>query len=278
MGPKKIEDISPPSSGNMQSNLQLITTMAPPIVHRVVNDERLPPHQGNRRLSRHNSSSSNHAIDQTQQKVDFIGSSKAVKHLFSLPYTQDQNVSVALHNMGNGTILLDSAEDFGKQQTLHEGNDTPAPDNRRTRAPGSGRRRQRPRGWSIEKDSAREQSMSEEEELRLAQLKEEEEERSLLTSLSLLLEEEKKQQQQQNLLQNLDDSPLHNSAVILSSNAIIVKGEENETIPSAETYTRAATPKNGGNPNDVLSANLKPPQHYLSHVVKSPTEPRQYVN
>jgi hypothetical protein len=275
MGPKKIEDISPPPSGNMQSNLQLITTMSPPIVHRVVNNERLSPNQGNRRLSRRNSASSSHAVDQTQQKVDFIGSSKAVKHLFSLPYTQDQNVSVALHNMGNGTILLDSAEDFGKQQTLHEGTNIPAPDSRRTRAPGSGRRRQRPRGWSIERDAASEQPMSEEKEVHLAQLKNEEE-RSLLTSLSLLLEEEMKQKHQQNLLQNQDGSHLDNSAVILSSNAIIVKGEDNET--SVQTYTGATTPNNRGDPHDILSANLKPPQHYLSHVVKSPTEPRQYVN
>lgn len=277
MGPRKIEDISPPPSGNMQSNLQLTTTMAPPIVHRVVNDEDLPPHQGNRRLSRHNSFSS-HAVDQTQQKkVDFIGSSKAVKHLFSLPYTQDKNVSVALHNMGNGTILLDSAEDFGTQQTLHEGTD------RRTRAHGSGRRRQRPRSWSVEKDSAEEQPMSEEEELRLAQSRRDEE-RSLLTSLSLLLEEEKKQQKQQNLLQNQNDSPLNDSALIIPSNAIIVKEEENETVPSVPTYTtgtpvsEVATPTNGGDPDDILSKTLKPPQHYLRHVVKSPTEPRQYAN
>lgn len=243
--------------------------MAPPIVHRVVNNEHLPPHQGNRKLSRHNSFNS-HAVDQTQQQtMDFIGPSKAVKHLFSLPYTQDKNVSVALHNMGNGTILLDSAEDFDKQQTIHEDNNNiPTPNNRRTRAPGSGRRRQRPRSWSIEQDSTQEEPISEEEELRLEKLRKDEE-KSLLTSLSLLLEEEKQQQRQKNLLHH-QNAQENDSALIIPSNSIIVKREENETIPE--------TPNNGGDPDDILSANLKPPQQYFSHVVDTPTEPRQYVN
>jgi len=264
MGPKKIEDLSPPASANMQSNLQLTTTMSPPIVHRVVNDERLPPRQGNRTLSRHNSFN-NHAVDQAQQQsVDFIGPSKAVKHLFSLPYTQEKNVSVALHNMGNGTILLDSAEDVGGQQAIYKGNNNlPTPDNRRTRAPGSGRRRQRPRSWSIEQDTVQEEPISEEEELRLEKMRKEEE-RSLLTSLSLLLDEEKQQQKQQNLIQNQNDAPRDNSSLTIPSNSIIVKDGENDTIQADS--------------DDILSTYLKPPQHYLSHVVESPTEPRQYVN
>ncbi|KAL7456682.1 hypothetical protein ACHAWC_008163 [Mediolabrus comicus] len=260
----------------MQSNLQLTTTMAAPVVHRVVNQH---TRHDSRSLSRADSSGST-ALDKTQQKVDFIGSSKAVKHLFSLPYTQDQNVSVALHNMGNGTILLDSAEDFEQQQSIRSGrNNISSPNNRNMRTSGSGRRRQRPRSWSIEEHSANEQqTLSEEEELRLEQLRKEEE-RSLLTSLSLLLEEEQTQQKQLQLLQNQDDS----SALVVPSNAIVLKKEEIDTIPIVKPIgtpvtNSAMNQNNDCDPDDILSANLKPPQHYLSHVVQQPTEPRQYVN
>lgn len=42
--------------------------------------------------------------------VDFIGSSTAVKHLFALPLDMNQNVTVALHNLGNGTLMIDNGE------------------------------------------------------------------------------------------------------------------------------------------------------------------------
>lgn len=46
-------------------------------------------------------------IPAEQQSLDFIGSSHAVKDLFSLPYALDRPVSVAFHNLG-GTLLIDA--------------------------------------------------------------------------------------------------------------------------------------------------------------------------
>jgi hypothetical protein len=49
-------------------------------------------------------------IPSSSSSLDFVGSSHAVKDLFSLPYVVDRPISVAVHNLG-GTLVLDADPD-----------------------------------------------------------------------------------------------------------------------------------------------------------------------
>ena len=82
---------------------------------------------------------------------------------------------MAIHNIGNGTILLDSGEDANIIDV-----DSPRP----------GMRRRRPRSWSEQQhptDTVEENGEAKKQTM----LEQEQGEKSLLASLSLLLEEER---------------------------------------------------------------------------------------
>eukprot|EP00578_Thalassiosira_sp_NH16_P014373 CAMPEP_0181115120 /NCGR_PEP_ID=MMETSP1071-20121207/21265_1 /TAXON_ID=35127 /ORGANISM="Thalassiosira sp., Strain NH16" /LENGTH=130 /DNA_ID=CAMNT_0023199311 /DNA_START=19 /DNA_END=408 /DNA_ORIENTATION=- len=106
-----------------ESNLQLANKPAAPLVKvapfmlfagdNAVDENKTSSSHDDRRRHHHPGSDNNNNNSNSSSVLDFIGPSAAFKSLFSLPYEgDDRNVSVALHNMGNGTILLDSGEDF----------------------------------------------------------------------------------------------------------------------------------------------------------------------
>ena len=258
--------------------------------------------------SRHNSFVTPETNTPCTNNVDFIGPSKAVKHLFSLPYSTDKNVSVALHNMGNGTLLLDSGEDVvggsggyvvgaSSSEQQQQGTTSCFGTNKRR-----GRRRQRPSSWSSntiqdDDDDEEEEAVDDNDDmknqLQLSQLNEGEQ--SLLASLSLLLEEEKKSHRTtaKQLLQESSSNNVHddrqdgsinehaNNAIIVPSNkSIIIKQTSGDINTTKSTNCNDNVHQDPLNNNDDTTNHhhLHPPQHYLSHAVSPPTEPRQYVN
>jgi len=63
-------------------------------------------HQHNQSQSHHQSQSGSAS---KLKHLDFIAPSNAVKDLFAMPYNNDAGVAVAVHNIGDGTLLLDGA-------------------------------------------------------------------------------------------------------------------------------------------------------------------------
>ncbi|KAL7544016.1 hypothetical protein ACHAWF_007505, partial [Thalassiosira exigua] len=167
-----------------------------------------------------------------RRRADFVGPARAVKFLFSLPYADPgRDVSVAVHNVGGGTLLLDAGDDVavvedvggyehgaGDRVAGGSGGGAGAVDGGAVGGVGEdfrrGRRRRRPRSWATQKDDDDDDGgddgnggggptgdgtgvdldlpPSSRQGSQLARLREGE--RSLLASLSIMLAEERRRE------------------------------------------------------------------------------------
>ncbi|KAL3787104.1 hypothetical protein ACHAWO_013288 [Cyclotella atomus] len=297
------------NANNNQSdkpNLQLATISNTPVkvttVPSIIPPQSVVGQNNNDEPSKNMYTESNIPSQPSQSSVDFIGPSKAVRHLFSLPYSTDKNVSVALHTIGNGTILLDSGEET--HIPLFENEDVASVNNR----PG---RRRRPRSWSVEQEQLGGSREKDEDGMKQNTLSQE---RSLLASLSLLLEEERqlekvkcvdntnfgdgvtKNKENVHLIEDVKCKVASRAlvrsecngvgavsdAIVSSTDTIGVKQSIglNEAIETnTAAFSQTLHPTSTLNyPNDPLVDKLHPPKYYLSHVVPPTTEPKQYVH
>eukprot|EP00979_Chaetoceros_neogracilis_P018240 scaffold10558_cov241-Chaetoceros_neogracile.AAC.9 len=88
----------------------------------------------------------------TSQHLDFIGPSTAVKDLFALPYSSDVGVAIAVHNIGNGTLLIDGAVVHDADANINA-NEAAATGDQRKTAMHARRKRPRTRSRMNEKNS-----------------------------------------------------------------------------------------------------------------------------
>ena len=205
-------------------------------------------------------------VDSTQSReeprgVDFVGPAKAVKELFSLSggFNSDENISVALHNLGNGTILLESADDFGEEGV--QGYSSPRKRNLR---------RPRPE-WSINETSDGGNDGG------IGRLTDESGSENLLQSLSLMLGEKKRQEAQRLSISPSDNENILSNSEKRTAEALIIP-PSNALTASSQVQRRSGLNSAEDDCDDALLTKLNPPQHYMRHVVSPPSEPRQYLD
>lgn len=202
-------------------------------------------------------------VDSTRSReepsgVDFVGPAKAVKELFSLSggFNSDENVSVALHNLGNGTILLESADDIGEEG--EQGYSSPRKRNLR---------RPRPE-WSSDG----------EDDGGIERLTDEKGSENLLKSLSLMLGEEKRQEAQRLSIRPPSDGVIStlSKSDERTAEALIIPPSNALTV--SDQIQRQSGQSSADDDCDDALLKLNPPQHYMRHVVSPPPEPRQYLD
>ncbi|KAL7480374.1 hypothetical protein ACHAW6_006072 [Cyclotella cf. meneghiniana] len=305
----KIDTSSNMTQKDEMTTLQLTTTApkAPVKVATIpslISSSQISEHESPRKIYDHSSNKNIEGVATAAEPIDFIGSSRAVRHLFSLPYSTDKNVSVALHTVGNGTILLESGDTVDDPVVifgLNDGTEGEAA----SRRPG---RRKRPQNWAV--DSQRSSSEDNGGQSQISGPWQGE--KSLLASLSMLLEEERQLDKSRNAATASDRS---NNTMLKATKVNIIEdipGAANSTATSNETIIarskvenmakvanmnnerrvsfvapqsvvnssdgiEANKPRNT-DPNDILADKLHPPKHYLRHAVSPPTEPKQYMH
>lgn len=230
-----------------------------------------------------------------KSKVDFIAPADAVKSLFALPLANDVGVNIALHNIGNGTLLMDAAHDnvasYDEMNT-----DTADIGGASSQSNTSRRRRRRPRSASGENIFASRPSVMAAGtiEANTDTGTVSDDANSTLAIVSAALEQQRQQNASHSLLggkfgqkaatkvQEFARSGSGTALLVAPSNALATTTRETEPPFLVEETLGHSTLANNAarsaNVQDPISDMLPPPEHYVADVMDAPQRPRQYLD
>ena len=208
------------------------------------------------------------------ENLDFIATSNSIKTIFSIPYHKNSKVtSIAIHNIGNGTLVLDEANYINDTDTnTTTTNTTNTCDNSNT----------------INKDNNNDSLLfiKNDQETKLL-LNEKENEEDVLVNvfnskknvIHLLKQEE--EQNNNKSYDNILTAPINKSYPLMIEAGDNDGDDDNnkhekEIINNNETTSSSRMMDNSNSSNGQLQ--LQPPEYYANNVgISTPSTPRQYI-
>lgn len=254
--------------------------------------KRPPTHRQSNTSTTGSSGNSNHQSI-AESRVDFIAEADAVKSLFALPLANDVGVNIALHNIGNGTLLMDAAHDtVASYDEVEDTANIGAGNAQRIR-----RRRRRPRSVSGENIFASRPALMAAGNTSTTEASCSSNADATMAIVSAALEQQQQQQQQTvshalltekvgekaaNKVQEFARSNGGTALMVAPSNALAATAGATETpILGEEASPRSTLATSSGrsaSAQDPISDMLPPPEHYVADVMVPPQQPRQYLD
>jgi len=254
--------------------------------------KRPPTHRQSNTSTTGSSGNSNHQSI-AESRVDFIAEADAVKSLFALPLANDVGVNIALHNIGNGTLLMDAAHDtVASYDEVEDTANIGAGNAQRNR-----RRRRRPRSVSGENIFASRPALMAAGTTSTTEASCSSNADATMAIVSAALEQQQQQQQQTvshavltekvgekaaNKVLEFARSNGGTALMVAPSNALAATAGATETpILGEEALPRSTLATSSGrsaSAQDPISDMLPPPEHYVADVMVPPQQPRQYLD
>ena len=254
--------------------------------------KRPPTHRQSNTSTTGSSGNSNHQSI-AESRVDFIAEADAVKSLFALPLLNDVGVNIALHNIGNGTLLMDAAHDtVASYDEVEDTANIGAGNAQRNR-----RRRRRPRSVSGENIFASRPALMAAGTTSTTEASCSSNADATMAIVSAALEQQQQQQQQTvshavltekvgekaaNKVLEFARSNGGTALMVAPSNALAATAGATETpILGGEASPRSTLATSSGrsaSAQDPISDMLPPPEHYVADVMVPPQQPRQYLD